>query len=281
MGRRLTTAQTLITRFTFPEAAGLKRMRIHVGCSGWFYSHWRGIFYPRQEPTTKNWFGYYANVFDTVELNAPFYRWPTAATVRRWKRDAPPRFIYSVKVNRRITHEKRLVHTKKLVRAYYEIAPALGEKMGCFLFQFPPSYRFSASRLKSIVAQLDPSRRNVVEFRHRSWWRDSVYRACVQHGIAFCAVSAPHLPDVVPPNQRLLYVRLSGRTRWYEHDYSAEELQDWIERIRGSGAEEAWIYFNNDRKGFAIKNALTLRRMFRSMGPAANADRNIALPVQP
>jgi hypothetical protein len=68
-------------------------MRIHVGCSGWFYSHWRGIFYPRQEPTTKNWFAYYANVFGTVELNAPFYRWPTPATVRRWKRDAPPSLL--------------------------------------------------------------------------------------------------------------------------------------------------------------------------------------------
>ena len=51
-------------------------MEIHIGCSGWFYSHWRGIFYPRQEVTTKNWFAYYANVFPTVELNAPFYRWP-------------------------------------------------------------------------------------------------------------------------------------------------------------------------------------------------------------
>ncbi|MEO5957721.1 MAG: DUF72 domain-containing protein, partial [Opitutaceae bacterium] len=139
-------------------------------------------------------------------------------------------------------------------------------KMGCFLFQFPPSYRYSASRLKSIVGQLDPARRNVVEFRHRSWWRDSVYRAFIEHGIAFCAVSAPRLPEVVPPKQRLLYVRLSGKTRWYRHDYSAEELQHWLERIRGSGAEEAWVYFNNDREGFAIKNALMLRRMLRITG---------------
>lgn len=239
-------------------------MRIRIGCSGWFYSHWRGIFYPRHEPTTKNWFAYYANVFETVELNAPFYRWPSAATTRRWARDAPPGFSYSVKVNQRITHEKRMVRTWRLVASYYEIARVLGDKMGCFLFQFPPSYRYTAARVKSIVDQLDPAYRNVVEFRHRSWWRESVYRALAARGIAFCAVSAPRLPDTLPPRQKLLYVRLSGRTRWYRHDYSDAELQSWLERIRASGAEEAWVYFNNDREGFAIKNALRLRRFARA-----------------
>lgn len=241
-------------------------MRIQVGCSGWFYSHWRGVFYPPQEVTTKNWFAYYANVFQTVELNAPFYRWPKPATVRRWKRDAPKGFIYTVKVNQLITHERRMVRTKKLVRSYYdEIAPVLGEKMGCFLFQFPPGYRYSASRLKSIVAQLDPTYRNAVEFRHRSWWREPVYRALAERGIAFCAVSAPRIPETFPPKQPLLYVRFSGQTQWYRHDYSREELTVWTERIRNSGADEAWIYFNNDRQGHAIKNALMLRRMLRNL----------------
>lgn len=240
-------------------------MRIHVGCSGWFYSHWRGIFYPPQEPTTKNWFAYYANVFDTVELNAPFYRWPKPATVRRWKREAPSRFIYTVKVNQLITHERRMVRTRQLVQEYYKIGDTLAEQMGCFLFQFPPSYRYTAARLKSIVTQLSAPRRNVVEFRHRSWWRDAVYRALTNRGIAFAAVSAPRLPETIPPGQRLLYVRLSGAVHWYRHDYTTEELAGWAERILGSGAEEAWIYFNNDRQGFAVKNALTLRRMLRAM----------------
>ena len=161
------------------------------------------------------------------------------------------------------------MRTKALVQTYYEIAPVLGDKMGCFLFQFPPSYHFSASRLRSIVTQLDPAYRNVVEFRYRSWWRETVYRALTERGIAFCTVSAPRLPEVVPPGQRLLYVRLSGRSRWYRHDYTPEELQAWLERIRSSGAEEAWVYFNNDREGHAVKNALRLRRMLRAAGDLA------------
>lgn len=239
-------------------------MDVHIGCSGWFYSHWRGIFYPPQEPTTKLWFAYYSNVFRTVELNAPFYRWPKPATVRRWKRDAPPGFRYSVKVNQAITHERRLVRTQTLVDSFYEIAAVLGDKMGCFLFQFPPSYHYSPSRLKSLVTQLDPSHRTVVEFRHKSWWRPSVYRAFAARGLIFCAVSAPRLPEDFPPKQDILYLRLSGKTRWYLHDYSNEELTTWTDRIAASGAKEVWIYFNNDRQGFAIKNALVLRRLLRA-----------------
>lgn len=243
-------------------------MRIHIGCSGWFYSHWRGLFYPRQEPTTKNWFGYYANVFDTVELNAPFYRWPSPASLRRWQRAAPPRFVYSVKVNRRITHEQRLVRTRALIERFFQMETILGDQLGCFLFQFPPSYRYSAARLKSLVAQVGGSqRRTAVEFRHRSWWRERVYRALIEAGITFAAISAPRLPDYAPPGQKRLYLRFSGPTHWYRHDYSQAELMIWIERLRASQAEEAWIYFNNDHHGHAIKNALMLRRLLRA--PAA------------
>ena len=135
-------------------------------------------------------------------------------TVRRWLREAPPGFRYSVKVNQSITHEHRMVRTRKLVKSYYEIAATLGEKMGCFLFQFPPSYHYSAARLKSIITQLDPPHRNVVEFRHKSWWRANVYRAFAERGIGFCAVSAPRLPEEFPAGQKFLYVRLSGKTRW-------------------------------------------------------------------
>lgn len=239
-------------------------MIIHVGCSGWFYSHWRGVFYPPQEPTTKLWFAYYANVFRTVELNASFYRWPKPATVRRWKREAPPGFLYSVKVNQTITHERRLVRTQKLVKSFYEIAEVLGDKLGCFLFQFPPSYKYTPSRLKSIVAQLDPAFRTVVEFRHKSWWRDSVYRTFAERRLIFCAVSAPRLPEEFPAGQEILYVRLSGKTRWYRHDYTIEELTAWADRIVASGAREVWVYFNNDAQGHAIKNALVLRRLLRA-----------------
>jgi len=235
-------------------------VEIHVGCSGWFYWHWRGIFYPEGN-RTDTWFKHYVANFDTVELNAPFYSWPKDATVRSWRRNAPEGFRYSVKVNRLITHEKRLRRTKALVNKFCQIETILGEKLGCFLFQFPPSYKYTPSRLKSIVTQLEPNYHAAVEFRHKSWWRPSVYRAFEQRGLTFCSVSSPRLPPELVKTSDVLYVRFHGTSRWYRHDYSTAELTTWAEKIRSSPAREAWIYFNNDREGFAIKNAREMRQL--------------------
>jgi len=240
-------------------------MQIHIGCSGWFYWHWRGIFYP-DTTRTDTWFKHYVSTFNTVELNAPFYSWPKLATVKSWVRNAPENFHYSVKVNRLITHEKRLVRTRMLVEEFCRFEEILGSKLGCFLFQFPPSYRYTPSRLASIGRQLDPRYRNAVEFRHKTWWRESVYRAFREHGLIFCSISAPRLPDDLVRTSDVIYARLHGRSRWYRHDYTAAELHDWAGKIEGSGAREAWIYFDNDREGFAIRNAQTLRGLLRERG---------------
>jgi len=101
-----------------------RAMQIHVGCSGWFYWHWRGIFYPKTGRTDK-WFKHYTSVFKTVELNAPFYRWPKPATIKSWRRNASTDFRYSVKVNQLNTHEKGLRRTDKLVREFYQMAEIL------------------------------------------------------------------------------------------------------------------------------------------------------------
>ena len=109
--------------------------------------------------------------------------------------------------------------------------------------------------------QLDPARRNVVEFRHASWWNDEVYAAFEQAGAIFCSSSGPRLPDPVVKTDDDIYVRFHGTERWYRHDYSAEELTDWARRIRAVKAKRVWIYFNNDHDGYAIKNATMLADM--------------------
>lgn len=240
-----------------PKVPPYLKKAVYVGCSGWRYWKWRDSFYaavPQPE-----WFGHYSGVFDTVEINASFYSWPTVAGVQAWRLQPGKKdFVYTVKVCELITHIKQFKGTKNLIRDFGMIADILGDRMGCFLFQLPPSFRYTKARLNSIVGQLDPARRNAVEFRHKSWWNEDVYRAFRKAGIIFCSCSGPRLPDELVKTADEVYVRLHGPVRWYRHDYSSQELAVWAERITASGAKRAWIYFNNDYDAHATRNAKAL-----------------------
>jgi len=238
-------------------------MEFRVGCSGWFYWHWKGRFYPEELPVSE-WFQFYRRRFNTVELNAPFYKWPRPATVKGWRRFATYNFKFSVKVNQLITHEKRFVGTKWLIREFYGIADILGSHMGCFLFQCPPSFHYSASRLNRIVEQLDPAFRNVVEFRHRSWWNAHVFDVFRRGGITFCCLSAARLPDRLIKTTDVLYVRFHGSKSWYRHDYTTEELGLWRQRLLAAKGEQCWVFFNNDFNANAVRNALELKNLLKS-----------------
>jgi uncharacterized protein YecE (DUF72 family) len=257
------------------QDSGTSLSSSYVGCSGWFYWKWRGQFYPVEMPTS-SWFSHYAEQFDTVEINASFYSWPTVANVKSWLRQPGDRdFVYTVKVCELITHIKKFEGVLTLVKDFGMIADILGERMGCFLFQMPPSYRYSEERLHEILDQLDHGRRNVVEFRHASWWNETVYSAFRQHGTIFCSCSGPRLPDELVRTADEVYLRLHGPERWYRHDYSDPELLRWAGRIRRSGAMRSWVYFNNDYEGFAPKNAVTMRRL---LGPEVRGNATAGEP---
>jgi uncharacterized protein YecE (DUF72 family) len=200
-----------------------------------------------------------------VELNAPFYSWPTEAAVHSWLRQiGRKKFIYTVKVSELVTHVKRFTGTRTLIRDFGYIADILGKRMGCFLFQLPPSFHYSRAGLRRIVTQLDPARRNVVEFRHRSWWNEEVYAAFRDSGTIFCSCSGPRLPDQLVKTADEIYLRFHGVTQWYRHDYSTAELAFWAAKAKDSGAKRVWAYFNNDRDCYAINNALALRRQLQA-----------------
>ena len=240
--------------------------KVFVGCSGWYYWHWRDSFYPKGEPSSR-WFSHYASQFNTVELNAPFYSWPTLATINTWIRQLDHRkFTYAVKVNELITHTKRFVRTGSLVKDFGLIADLLGQHFGCFLFQLPPSFHYTTAALERILKQLDLRRRNVVEFRHRSWWNETVFQAFRNTGTIFCSTSAPGLPDELIKTADDVYIRFHGIKKWYRHDYTEEELSVWTARIEQSGARRVWGYFNNDREGYAVKNARELIRQLTVLG---------------
>ena len=232
----------------------------HVGTSGWSYKHWREGFYPL-DLDRGGWLSYFAQHFNTVEVNMTFYRTPSPGLLKAWYQKTPPSFKFTLKGSRLITHIKKLKDTGELVKGFYRLAESLQEKLGCFLWQMPPSIKIDLKLLEGFLRQLPRSYRNVIEFRHKSWYVEEVYQLLKEHQTAFCMVSAPSLPADAIATSPIAYIRFHGADRWYRYDYSDEELSQWAEKIKGLPAEDCFIYFNNDFEAYAVKNAASLRQM--------------------
>ncbi|RLG70313.1 MAG: DUF72 domain-containing protein, partial [Candidatus Iainarchaeum archaeon] len=234
-----------------------------IGCSGWFYWHWRGLFYAAQSQP-REWFKEYCKHFNTVEINASFYHFPTEKTAKGWLKRAPKEFIYTVKANKAITHIKKFKGTRRLIKNFYKVVNVLKEnnQLGCVLFQLPPSLHYSKTKLKEILQQLNPEFKNVIEFRHASWWNKEVYDEMKKHDAIFCIVSATEkIPaDYVYTSKKAAYFRFHGR-EWYRYSYSEEELKQYAEEMKKCKAKEVYAYFNNDFNAFAPRNAIRLKQL--------------------
>ncbi len=232
--------------------------KFFVGCSGWSYGAWSGKFYPA-DLKQGEWLAYYARNFNTVEVNMSFYRFPFKNMVKGWYDRTPKGFLFTLKANRMITHVKKLKGTEKLLASFYSLADLLHEKLACILFQIPPSLTKDKhmKTLEDFLTALSPDHKNVIEFRHKSWFCREVYDLLSVHKTIFCILSAPDLPSDAVVTGNLAYVRFHGVSSWYDHHYSQEELTGWAKRIKGLKVD-TFAYFNNDVNAYAPQNALEL-----------------------
>ena len=240
--------------------------KIHVGCSGWVYKHWRGIFYPDGLPQ-KRWFERYAEEFDTVEINASFYRLPLASTFEGWRSKAPSDFRYAVKVNRFITHMKKLLDCKEEVDRFVMLARLLGAKLGPLLYQLPPSLQKNLERLDNFLSMLPDDLEQVIEFRHASWYDEDVRTLLDRRGVG---VVAHDLKGLISPrwaSGRTAYVRFHGAGGKYWGRYPDGTLLEWTDWCLDQARQgrSVWCYFNNDIHGHAIEDARTLKSMIGQM----------------
>jgi uncharacterized protein YecE (DUF72 family) len=235
--------------------------QLRIGCSGWVYTHWKGRFYPPKLPQ-KSWFEFYAEHFDTVEINNSFYRLPKPETFEGWRQRAPEGFRFAVKGSRFITHIKRLKDPEEGVKRFFGSAEKLGPRAGPFLWQLSPSFERDDDRLAGFLRALPRTYLHTFEFRHKSWLVPDVYALLGEHRAALCIPDRPDLPQDVRCTTDWCYIRLHGSN----HDngnYAEADLATWAGRIReflNDGAD-VWAYFDNDQEGFAIENARTLRRL--------------------
>jgi uncharacterized protein YecE (DUF72 family) len=234
---------------------------IRIGCSGWNYADWRGGLYP-QGCAQRRWLARYAEVFDTVEINATFYRLPTRKAVTGWVEQTPEGFVFAVKSSRYLTHIRRLADMERGVGRLLERLEPLtaSPKMGPMLWQLPANFRRDDERLAFALDHLPPGR-HTFEFRDPGWFSDEVLDALRAHNVALTIGDHPERPwQSHELTADFTFVRLHYGRRGRRGNYGPSELDAWAQELRRFARKaDVFVYFNNDWEGFAVRNATGLR----------------------
>ena len=274
---------------------------IRIGTSGWSYptgqGTWNGIFYPippgrRSRSSRFDELRFYAEHFDTVEINSTFYRVPTVATARGWAERTPEGFEFSLKLFQKFTHPS--MYEKSTgdeggapgqqdvdeFRASIDPLASAG-KLGALLTQFPPSFK-NEPESRDYLEWLLGSFKDypvAVELRHRSWSDNPVetLQVLAAYGAAWAQIDEPKFrfsirQNLLPNVRTFYYLRLHGRNaaQWWKHDssedrynylYSAEELQPFAEAAKEASREvkKAYLYANNHFSAKSVANATILK----------------------
>lgn len=232
--------------------------RLFAGTSGWSYPSWKPGFYPQKLASTK-FLQYYASRLNTVEVNYTFRHYASEKTQNNWIASTPPDFRFSAKANQRITHIKRLKDAAEDARSFCASLQPLWEakKMGFVLFQLPPFLKGDVPLLADFLSAL-PDARYAFEFRHASWFTETVYDVLRKKNAAICVAESEKLetPDVVTAD--FCYYRMR------KPQYTAEERKAIATRIAAHLADgrDTYVYFKHEETPEGAVYAEELVRMF-------------------
>lgn len=243
------------------------KFRLYVGTSGWSYSSFKGIFYP-EDLKSKDWLRYYAQFFNTVEINATFYRTPRATTFKKWYEETPEDFVFSLKAPRIITHLKKLRDIEEPLSRFLKSLEPLKEKAKYLLFQLPPGLKYDREIILSFLRALPKDYKVAIEIRNKSFHTEEFTEILKDFGICLClsdcAGKYPSWYEVRTAN--FLYIRLHGSKEIYRSSYEEGELMNLKRKIEEFSPEEVCVYFDNTVYGFAVTNALRFKKILSSDG---------------
>jgi uncharacterized protein YecE (DUF72 family) len=233
----------------------------YLGTSGFSYDEWKhGVFYP-EGLKNREMLAYYSSQLTSVEVNYTFRRYPTEKSLTTWREQAADGFVFTLKANQRITHFKRLADTDEDVRAFLDAAKVLGDKLGCVLFQCPPSLHYDRALIEAFVGYLPPTGpgnpRFAMEFRHPSWVEAK--DLLLSQGVAWCVAET----DEQDPKPEDLSWEPAGYLRLRKTEYTDDELRSWAERIGPALAAGAdvFCYFKHEDEGASPKMAKRLEAL--------------------
>jgi uncharacterized protein YecE (DUF72 family) len=239
----------------------LPLMQVYVGTSGWQYRDWKGRFYPDDLPQ-REWLPYFSERFPCVEINNTFYMLPKGETFEKWRTGSADGFVFAVKASRYITHIRRLREADESVGRFWTNARRLGSKLGPVLFQLPPNFPADVPRLEAFLGLLPDPMRAAFEFRHASWDTDEVRRLLDERGCALVLPDRPGTRFVDHVTGGWTYLRFH-QGRLTGPGYPRSKLARYADRLAWMDAREAWVFFNNDPQGAAVRDAVTLTRLLR------------------
>jgi uncharacterized protein YecE (DUF72 family) len=238
-----------------------------VGTSGWQYAHWRRVFYPAKLPQSR-WLPFFAERFQTVEVNNTFYNLPEKSVFEQWSANTPDDFVFALKMSRYLTHMKRLHDPIEPVRRFMERAEALGTKLGPVLLQLPPRFRADAQLLDEALGVFGPSVRVAVEFRDESWFTSEIQAVLERHRAALCIADSPRRRQPLWRTAEWGFVRLHEGDGRDAPGYEREALERWASRVAATwdAGADVFAYFNNDAAGYAIRDAILFAELARAAG---------------
>jgi uncharacterized protein YecE (DUF72 family) len=254
--------------------------QVFLGTSGWSYKEWIGPFYSKED---KSMLRAYAKVFNTVEIDSTFYRYPSKGTVMGWTKYSPEGFVFTAKLPKLITHEKKLDLSRGVeedLERFMEVMEPLwlSGKLGCILIQLPPRFTYKPEEMDSFFKILPTQVRFAVEFRDNSWMKEDTWTLLQKHKVAYTIVDEPLLAPEVHVTSSIAYFRWHGRgTRpWYDYRYKAEELEQWLPKLQQTTqkVDKMYGYFNNHYHGYAVENCLQVLQMLGVQTPQQRTAKN-------
>jgi uncharacterized protein YecE (DUF72 family) len=229
-------------------------MRYLIGTSGYNYPEWRGTFYPEKFSTSKM-LAYYAERFNTVEVNYTFYRIPTPALLEGWSKGTPDDFTFTLKAPRRITHDSKLQRVEDLTHTFCKTAATLGSKLGVLLFQLPPTFKRDDAVFGQFLDLIPEGTRAAFEFRHASWHDEVVFDALRRRNLALCVADSEKMSTPVVATADYSYYRLR------DEGYQPADIERWGATIGGAnGTRDAYVYFKHEEQGKGPEFANILKR---------------------
>ncbi len=247
--------------------------RILMGTSGWSYKEWLGPFYSKED---KSFLRAYSKVFNTAEIDSTFYRYPSKGMVMGWTRYSPEGFVFTAKLPKLITHDKKLdlskgaeEDTQKFVELMEPLS--LSGKLGCILIQLPPRCSYNPDYMEDFFKVLPKQVKFAIEFRHHSWMRSETWNLLQKYNVAYTVVDEPLLPPEVHTTANFAYFRWHGHGSkpWYDYEYKREELEPWVPKIKetSKNVEKFFGFFNNHYHGYAVENCLQVLEMLGVQTP--------------